>query len=168
MADALLYELAEKAGRALEARRLMLATAESCTGGWIAEAITMIPGSSAWLDRGFVTYTNEAKREMLGVRAETLERHGAVSEAVVLEMVQGALKASRAQVTVAVSGVAGPSGGTPQKPVGTVCFAWAIEGLPPRAEIRHLTGDREAVRRQSVVHVLEVLLELLERIRPKA
>src|ERR687895_1929740 len=138
MADPVLYELAEKVGRTLEARKLMLATAESCTGGWIAEAITMIPGSSAWLDRGFVTYTNDAKREMLGVRAETLDRHGAVSEPVVVEMVQGALRASRAQVAVAVSGVAGPSGGTPQKPVGTVCFAWGIEGQAPRAETRHL------------------------------
>ena len=162
MADAQLYDLAEKAGRALEARGLMLATAESCTGGWIAEAITMIPGSSAWLERGFVTYTNDAKREMLGVRGETLDRHGAVSEAVVLEMVQGALKASRAQVSVAVSGVAGPSGGTPQKPVGMVCFAWAIEGRAPRAETRQLPGDREAVRRAAVVHTLSRLLELLE------
>ena len=161
MPDTLLYELAEKTGRALEARGLMLATAESCTGGWVAEAITMVPGSSAWFDRGFVTYTNEAKREMLGVRAETLERHGAVSEPVVLEMVAGALKASRARVTVAVSGVAGPSGGSPQKPVGTVCFAWAVEDRTPRAETRLLPGDREAVRRQSVVHALEVLLELM-------
>jgi nicotinamide-nucleotide amidase len=168
MADAQLYELAEKTGRALEARGLMLATAESCTGGWIAEAITMIPGSSAWLDRGFVTYTNDAKREMLGVQAQTLERHGAVSEPVVIEMVQGALKASRAQVAVAVSGVAGPSGGTPQKPVGTVCFAWAIEGRAPRAETRHLDGDREAVRRQSVVHALGALLEQLGEVRQKA
>ena len=161
MPDALLYDLAEKTGRALEQRGIMLATAESCTGGWIAEAITMVPGSSAWFDRGFVTYTNDAKREMLGVRAETLERHGAVSEPVVLEMVAGALKASRARVTIAVSGVAGPSGGSPQKPVGTVCFAWAVEDRAPRAETRLLPGDREAVRRQSVVHALEVLLALL-------
>jgi nicotinamide-nucleotide amidase len=166
--DKTLYGLAEKTGRALEARGLMLATAESCTGGWIAEAITMVPGSSAWLDRGFVTYTNDAKREMLGVRAETLERNGAVSEPVVVEMVEGALKASHAQVALAVSGVAGPSGGTPQKPVGTVCFAWGVEGREPRAETRHLAGDREAVRRQSVVHALEVLLDLLEGVRRKA
>ena len=167
MPDKLLYELAEKAGRALQTRGLMLATAESCTGGWIAEAITMVPGSSAWLDRGFVTYTNEAKRDMLGVREETLERHGAVSEPVVLEMVQGALKSSRAQVSVAVSGVAGPSGGTPQKPVGTVCFAWAIEDRAPRAETRHLDGDREAVRRQSVIHALEVIIGMVGELRPK-
>jgi nicotinamide-nucleotide amidase len=167
MADTQLYELAEKVGRALEARKLMLATAESCTGGWIAEAITMIPGSSAWLDRGFVTYTNDAKREMLGVRAETLERHGAVSEPVVIEMAEGALKASHAQAAVAVSGIAGPSGGTPQKPVGTVCFAWAIRDQTARAETRLLGGGREAVRRQSVVRALEVLLELVQGIRQK-
>ena len=163
MADAQLYDLAEKTGRALEARGLMLATAESCTGGWIAEAITMIPGSSAWLDRGFVTYTNEAKQEMLGVRAETLERNGAVSEPIVIEMAEGALKSSRAQVAVAVSGVAGPSGGTPQKPVGTVCIAWATKDRAPHAETRHFAGDREAVRKQSVVRALEGLLEALER-----
>ena len=167
MADALLYDLAEKTGRALQTQGLMLTTAESCTGGWIAEAITMIPGSSAWLDRGFVTYTNAAKQEMLGVRAETLARNGAVSEPVVLEMVQGALRASHAQVAVAVSGVAGPSGGTPQKPVGTVCFAWAIEGRAPRAETRRLDGDREAVRRQSVVHALEVVIGMVEGLRPE-
>ena len=168
MADTVLYDLAERTGRALQAQGLVLATAESCTGGWIAEAITMIPGSSAWLDRGFVTYTNAAKHEMLGVRAETLERNGAVSEPVVLEMVEGALRASHAQVAVAVSGVAGPSGGTPQKPVGTVCFAWAIEGRPSRAETRRLDGDRDGVRRRTVVHALEVLLELLQGVGRKA
>src|SRR5688500_6981926 len=102
MADSVLYGLAERTGRALEARGLMLTTAESCTGGWIAEAVTMIPGSSAWFDRGFVTYTYISKREMLGVQASTLEKHGAVAEPVVLEMVDGALKASHAQVAVAV------------------------------------------------------------------
>ena len=163
MADAEIYDLAERVGRLLERRALMAATAESCTGGWIAEAITMVPGSSAWFDRGFVTYTNISKREMLGVRAETLERHGAVSEAVVREMVAGALEASHAQVAVAVSGVAGPSGGTPDKPVGTVCFAWGVQGSAPRAETRHFPGDREAVRRQSVLHALAVVLEMLEK-----
>src|SRR5258705_13024338 len=100
----------------------MLTTAESCTGGWVAEAVTMIPGSSEWFERGFVSYTYISKREMLGVREETLERHGAVSEDVVLEMAAGALAHSHAQVSVAVSGVAGPGGGTPGKPVGTVCI----------------------------------------------
>ena len=168
MADRVLYELAERTGRALEERGLMLATAESCTGGWIAEAVTMIPGSSAWFERGFVTYTYISKREMLGVRSETLEKHGAVSEAVVREMAQGALQASHAQVAVSVSGTAGPGGGTPQKPVGTVCFAWALEGVEAHSESRYFVGDREAVRRQSVTHALEVLIETLEAIPPKA
>jgi nicotinamide-nucleotide amidase len=163
VSDRALYDLAEKAGRALERHGLMLAAAESCTGGWIAEAITAVPGSSGWFDRGFVTYTNTAKREMLNVKAETLEKHGAVSEAVVLEMASGALRASHAQVAVAVSGVAGPTGGTPQKPVGTVCFAWATTSLPARAETRRFPGDREAVRRDSVVHALSVLVDIIEK-----
>ena len=160
--DKALYELAEKAGRTLSDRGLMLVTAESCTGGWIAEAITAVPGSSGWFERGFVTYTYISKREMLGVRADTLEQHGAVSEAVVLEMVSGALQASHAQVGIAVSGVAGPSGGTPEKPVGTVCFAWGMKDRAPRAETRHFPGDREAVRRQSVIHALTVMIGLIQ------
>jgi nicotinamide-nucleotide amidase len=166
MADALIYDLAERVGRALERRKLMLTTAESCTGGWVAEAITMVAGSSAWFERGFVTYTNVSKHEMLGVGAHTLERHGAVSEEVVREMVAGALHASHAQVALAVSGVAGPSGGTPQKPVGTVCFAWGMNGSAALAETRQFAGDREAVRRQSVVHSLAVVLEMLEKALP--
>jgi nicotinamide-nucleotide amidase len=162
MSDRALYDLAEKAGRALEGRKLMLATAESCTGGWIAEAITAVAGSSGWFDRGFVTYSNAAKREMLGVLADTLERHGAVSEEVVVEMAEGALRASHARVAIAVSGVAGPSGGSPGKPVGTVCFAWSMQAIGTHAETRHFPGDREAVRRQSVVHALSVLLEMIE------
>jgi nicotinamide-nucleotide amidase len=161
--DRTLYELAEKLGRALEQGSLMLVTAESCTGGWIAEAVTAVPGSSAWFERGFVTYTYISKREMLGVRGETLEEHGAVSEEVVLEMVSGAIEASHAQAGIAVSGIAGPSGGTAEKPVGTVCFAWALEALAPWAQTRHFAGDREAVRRQSVVHALAVLIAALER-----
>jgi len=163
MADAQIYDLAERLGRALERRNLMVTTAESCTGGWVAEAITMVPGSSAWFERGFVTYTYISKREMLGVRSETLEQHGAVSEAVVREMAAGALQESHAQLAVAVSGVAGPSGGTPEKPVGTVCFAWAVKNDEPWAETRHFDGDREAVRRQSVVHALGVLLEIVAK-----
>ena len=161
MPDPTLYRLAEEVGAALKRRGLMLVTAESCTGGWIAEAITMVPGSSEWFERGFVTYTYVSKREMLGVRGATLERHGAVAEEVVLEMVGGALARSHAQVAVAVSGVAGPSGGTPEKPVGTVCIAWGVQGGTPRAETRHFPGDREAVRRQSVERALQGVLEML-------
>jgi nicotinamide-nucleotide amidase len=163
MSDPILYKLAEEVGAALKARKLMLATAESCTGGWIAEAVTMVPGSSEWFERGFVTYTYISKREMLGVPEATLGEHGAVSEEVVRRMVEGALARSHAQVAVAVSGVAGPSGGTPDKPVGTVCFAWGMKDGNPRSETKRLPGDREAVRRASVEHALKGVLALLER-----
>lgn len=161
MPDTQLYALAERIGRALEARGLMIATAESCTGGWIAEAITMVPGSSVWFERGFVTYTYISKREMLGVKPATLDKHGAVSEAVVREMVEGAIEHSHAQVAIAVSGVAGPSGGTAEKPVGTVCLGWAIKGGVLECTTKHFNGDREAIRRQTVIHALERMLELL-------
>ena len=161
MPDSALYDLAERVGRALEKREFMLATAESCTGGWVAEAITMVPGSSAWFERGFVTYTYISKREMLGVGGDTLERHGAVSEEVVREMAEGAIARSHAQVAIAVSGVAGPSGGTPDKPVGTVCFAWALRRERVETATRHFAGDRESVRRQAVVFALERVLQSL-------
>ena len=123
----------------------------------------MVPGSSDWFERGFVTYTYISKREMLGVKETTLEKHGAVSEEVVREMVEGALARSHAQVAVAVSGVAGPTGGTPEKPVGTVCVAWGMKGGEPRSETVRFSGDREAVRRQSVEHALKGVLALLGR-----
>ena len=159
--DKRLYQLAQQVGAALKARALMLATAESCTGGWIGAAITAVPGSSDWYERGFITYTYVSKREMLGVTAKTLEEFGAVSEQTVREMVAGALAASDAQVAVAVSGTAGPAGGTPEKPVGTVCLAWALRNGEPVAETRHFAGDREAVRRQTVERALEGVLGLL-------
>ena len=161
MPDSVLYKLAEEVGAALKARGLMLATAESCTGGWIAEAVTMVPGSSDWFERGFVTYTYISKREMLGVKDATLARHGAVSEEVVREMAEGALARSHAQVAVAVSGVAGPSGGTPDKPVGFVCLAWVRKDGKLRSETKRFSGDREAVRRHSVEHALTGVLALL-------
>jgi nicotinamide-nucleotide amidase len=161
MADPALYRLAEEVGEALKARGLMLATAESCTGGWVAEAVTMVPGSSDWFERGFVTYTYISKREMLGVDGDILERHGAVSEEVVRQMVSGALERSHAQVAVALSGVAGPGGGTPDKPVGTVCFAWALKGGVSRVETTRFLGDREGVRRQAVEHALRGMLAQL-------
>lgn len=148
-------------GEALLSRKLMLACAESCTGGWVAEAVTATAGSSSWFERGFVTYSNAAKQELLGVKADTLRQHGAVSEAVVLEMAAGALRRSHAQVALAISGVAGPTGGSPGKPVGTVCLAWILRGETPTAETRHFPGNREAVRRQSVVHALQGLLDRL-------
>lgn len=161
MPDPVLYKLAEELGSELKRRKLMLATAESCTGGWISEAITMVPGSSDWFERGFVTYTYISKREMLGVKEATLEKHGAVSEQVVREMAEGALARSHAQVAVAVSGVAGPSGGTPEKPVGTVCFAWGMKDGKPLSETKRYSGDREEVRRQSVEHALKGVLAML-------
>lgn len=159
--DAELYEVAGRVGDALRARSLAMATAESCTGGWIGQAVTMVPGSSRWYDRGFVTYTNEAKQEMLGVSAETLKKSGAVSEATVKEMALGALRSSRAQVAVAVSGVAGPDGGSPKKPVGTVCIAWCRVGEQPFARTQRFQGDRDAVRRQTVIVALEGVVSLL-------
>lgn len=161
MPDSVLYKLAEEVGAALKARGLMLASAESCTGGWVSEAVTMVPGSSDWFERGFVTYTYISKREMLGVKEATLGNRGAVSEEVVREMAEGALARSHAQVAVAVSGVAGPSGGTPEKPVGTVCFAWGMKDGKPRSETKRFSGDRESVRRQSVEHALRGVLALL-------
>jgi nicotinamide-nucleotide amidase len=157
-----LNELAETVGRALAQRGLMLVTAESCTGGWIGKVLTDVSGSSSWFERGFVTYSNESKRELIGVSAATLERYGAVSEATVREMAEGALARSRAHVSVAVSGVAGPTGGTAEKPVGTVCFAWSGTSAPTVTATEHFSGDREAVRRQSVVRALSGVLELTE------
>ena len=156
--DAKLEELAADLGTRLLERGEILATAESCTGGWVSQVVTAIAGSSNWFDRGFVTYSNAAKAEMLGVSKKTLVRHGAVSEQVVIEMATGALRHSRAQWALAISGVAGPAGGTPEKPVGTVCFAWAGPGGFAECQIRHFPGDRAAVRRASVEHALRGLL----------
>ena len=160
--DSELYRLAVEAGRTLQAGGRMLVTAESCTGGWVAEAMTMVPGSSQWFERGFVTYTDLAKRDMLGVQPDTLERHGAVSEATVREMVAGALANSPGDVALAVSGVAGPGGGTAAKPVGMVCLAWGLRGGDAVAVTRHFPGDREAVRRDSVIAALEGLIKMLQ------
>ena len=154
--------LAKKVAARLVARKAMLTTAESCTGGWVSQELTAIAGSSAWFERGFVTYSNAAKEEMLGVSAETLARHGAVSEQVAKEMARGALTHSHASIALAVTGVAGPTGGSAEKPVGTVCFAWAGAGLTERAETRRFAGDRESIRRQSVEYALTGVLQLLD------
>ncbi|HEU5177402.1 MAG TPA: nicotinamide-nucleotide amidohydrolase family protein [Burkholderiales bacterium] len=154
--------LARRLGERLKAAGAKLTTAESCTGGWAAQVVTSVAGSSAWFERGFVTYSNEAKREQLGVRDETLRKHGAVSEETAREMAQGALGRSRGSVALAVTGVAGPGGGTAAKPVGMVCFAWARKGGAPRSETRRFRGGREAVRRQSVIRALEGVLQAIE------
>jgi nicotinamide-nucleotide amidase len=152
--------LARRVGAALGAAGERLVTAESCTGGWVAQAATSVAGSSAWFDRGFVTYSNEAKREMLGVPARTLLRHGAVSEPTARAMVKGALRRSRGSIALAITGIAGPGGGTRHKPVGTVCFAWA-RGRKMRSETRRFAGGRNRVRRQSVLHALNEVLKWL-------
>ena len=138
-----------------------IASAESCTGGWVAKILTDIPGSSVWFDRGFVTYTNESKQEMLGVQAATLETYGAVSEQTVCEMAQGALNNSKGSIAAAVSGIAGPDGAMPGKPVGTVCFAWAQRDGDLKSCREQFSGDRDQVRRQAVAFVLNGIMELL-------
>lgn len=159
-----LEDLATALGQRLLARRWMLVTAESCTGGWVAQAATAVAGSSRWFERGLVSYSNQAKQDLLGVSPATLAAHGAVSEATAREMALGALARSPAQVSVAVTGIAGPDGGTPDKPVGTVCFAWASAGGELLSARHRFAGDREAVRRQSVAFALEGLAGFLDRL----
>lgn len=154
-----LRRLAKTLGRAAQAHHLSIATAESCTGGWIAKLLTDVPGSSAWFDCGMVAYSYEAKQALLGVNPHTLEQHGAVSRETVVEMVSGALVHSAASLAVAVTGIAGPGGGTPEKPVGTVWIAWKRRGGYPHASVHHFEGDRDAVRRQTVAVALQGLVE---------
>jgi nicotinamide-nucleotide amidase len=153
------FALAVALGNALKARVIRVATAESCTGGLVAGAITDVPGSSAWFERGFVTYSNEAKCELLGVAAATIEAHGAVSEATAREMALGVIAHSKADLAVSVTGVAGPDGGTAAKPVGMVCFGWARRGGRVDTVTLHLPGDRDAVRQASVDVALRGLLD---------
>ena len=155
-----LLALSTAVGHALQARGLLLATAESCTGGGVAQAVTDISGSSVWFERGFVTYSNGAKTSMLGVPAELIAAHGAVSEEVAAAMAQGSLAHSDAQVAVSTTGIAGPTGGVPGKPVGTVCFGWAIDGRV-LTQRRVFAGDRQAVREQAVTHALQELLRFI-------
>jgi nicotinamide-nucleotide amidase len=152
---------AERLGASLRDTKQMLVTAESCTGGWIAKTVTDVAGSSDWFDCGLAAYSYEAKQRLLGVRAETLEHFGAVSRETVVEMVSGALVHSGSTVAVAVTGIAGPGGGTDDKPVGTVWIAWKRRGGYPRAELFHFEGDREAVRRQTVAAALRGLEALV-------
>ncbi|MDJ0807429.1 MAG: CinA family protein [Gammaproteobacteria bacterium] len=157
-----LERLAQEVGVCLTERAFRLAVAESCTGGWVAMVLTGVAGSSQWFDRGFVTYSNQAKQQMLGVQASTLETYGAVSEQTVAAMTRGALAVSDVDISLSISGIAGPGGGTPEKPVGTVCFAWQFRQQPAVTAWRWFPGDRRAVRRQAAEHALETLLELLE------
>lgn len=166
MAHDTLTTLATLVGTRLKDRRMKLVTAESCTGGWVATAVTSVSGSSDWFERGFISYSNESKRELLGVKESTLSANGAVSEPAAREMAQGALDRSRADVALAVTGIAGPSGGTPDKPVGMVCLAWARRGESADSQTRRFEGDREQIRRQSVIAALQGLIERLETEKP--
>ncbi|WP_075183581.1 nicotinamide-nucleotide amidase [Pantoea sp. 1.19] len=159
MDDRQLLALSEQTGAALRAAGATLTTAESCTGGWIAKIVTDVAGSSAWFQRGFVTYSNAAKSAMVGVQPATLAQHGAVSEAVVREMAQGARDAADADYAVSVSGIAGPDGGSADKPVGTVWFAFAHRAGATLALCQHFSGDREAVRRQATAFALQSLVD---------
>lgn len=154
------YAAAARLGEALRVRQWQISVAESCTGGWLGAAITAVPGSSAWFQAGFITYSNEAKQQLLGVSRETLAAHGAVSEAVVAEMARGAAAQTHAQCAIAISGVAGPGGGSEKKPVGTVCCGWWIDGRSV-TETFHFEGDRNAVRSQSVLAALARAATLL-------
>lgn len=153
--------LSGQLGEQLKQHKQILATAESCTGGGVASAITDIAGSSGWFDRAFVTYSNEAKMEMLEVSAEILEQHGAVSEEVAEEMAKGALNHSHATIAIAISGIAGPDGGTAIKPVGTVCFAWLDKSGWLRKETCLFSGERAAIREAAVLHALQVVSDYL-------
>lgn len=156
-----LTAIATELGAALKARGYMLAMAESCTGGLVAEVITRIAGSSAWFDRGFVTYSNAAKIDMLGVDSKTLEKFGAVSEQIAKEMAKGALKNSASQITGSITGIAGPDGGSPEKPVGMVCFAWAGLNFPVSASTQFFNGNRETIRQQAAIYLMAGLIERL-------
>ncbi len=161
VSDEELHQLALELGEKLLARGWMLATAESCTGGWVGQLLTSLPGSSQWYERGFITYANAAKIEMLGVPEDTLATHGAVSEETASVMAAGALKHSHAQAALAISGIAGPGGGTPQKPVGLVCYGWALADGTVMSSTCRLDGDREEIRSRAVAAALRGLIDLL-------
>jgi len=161
VSDEELQQLAAELGEKLLARGWMLATAESCTGGWVGQLLTSLPGSSQWYERGFITYANAAKVEMLGVPEATLANHGAVSEATASAMAAGALAHSHAQATLAISGIAGPGGGTPQKPVGLVCYGWALADGTVMSSTCRLDGDREEIRSRAVAAALRGLIDLI-------
>jgi len=161
VSDEELRQLAVDLSEKLRARGWMLATAESCTGGWVGHLLTSLPGSSHWYERGFISYANAAKVEMLGVSPETLQMHGAVSEITAAEMAVGALKHSHAQATLSITGIAGPGGGTPQKPVGLVCYGWALADGTVMTSTCRLDGDREEIRSRAVAAALRGLIELV-------
>jgi nicotinamide-nucleotide amidase len=160
-----IFDLAKNTGRKLKQQGWLLTSAESCTGGWLGQAITAVAGSSEWYERGFITYSNRAKMEMLHVSSSALKQFGAVSIEVAYEMAAGALKNSPADISVAITGIAGPGGGSKLKPVGTVCFAWILKNDLAIKRKLVFTGDREAVRRQAVMTAIQGILELLEEVQ---
>ena len=157
-----MFNILEKVSKRLHENNLSVVSAESCTGGWVAKQFTDLAGSSAIFDRGFVTYSNQAKQDMLGVSIEALDKYGAVSEQVVIEMVEGALKKSQADIALSISGIAGPGGGTEKKPVGTVCFGWMKKGNKPHVKTIIFKGDRDEIRRQAVDFSLNGVLEIMD------
>ena len=157
-----LESLSSELGALLNKKNYFFTTAESCTGGWVGQSLTSVPGSSSWYGCGFITYSNIAKHKILEVSKDTLNNHGAVSQEVVEEMVIGALKKSRANLGVAISGIAGPGGGTPERPVGTVCLAWKLNDLPPLSITEVFDGSREEVRFKCVSKALEEAISLLK------
>ncbi len=158
----MLEDIAAQVGTVLLAKRKKLVTAESCTGGGLAAAITAIAGSSQWFERGFITYSNIAKIEMLGVMEKNLENFGAISKQTARQMAEGALQRSQAQVAIATTGIAGPGGGSDLKPVGMVCFAWAFSGNETKTTTQYFEGDRQAIRQQAIIFALETLLKKLD------
>lgn len=156
-------ELAAKVGEELKSRRLLLAVAESCTGGGVCQALTEIAGSSEWFDCGFVSYSNSSKSELLNIPAALIAQHGAVSEEIAAAMSEGAIANSEAHVALSTTGIAGPSGAVPGKPVGTICFGWTVGGTT-HTERKIFSGDRHSVREQTVAYALEKLLRYLEEI----
>ena len=158
-----LATLSIELGAALKAHGFILALAESCTGGMVAQTVTSVAGSSAWFDRGFVTYSNQAKIDMLGVSAQTLETFGAVSEQIAAEMAFGALKRSQAHIAGSITGIAGPNGGTADKPVGTVCFAWAEANQPTMTMTKNFDGNRGKIRQQATTFLMRQLIDQLKK-----
>ncbi|MDO9366451.1 MAG: nicotinamide-nucleotide amidohydrolase family protein [Methylotenera sp.] len=165
MADDELHTLATQLGAALKARGLVLSMAESCTGGMVAQAVTSVAGSSKWFDRGFITYSNLSKQEMLKVSDQTLTQFGAVSEQTAFEMAAGALKNSHAQIAGSITGIAGPDGGTSEKPVGMVCFAWAVPAKATSTTTQYFHGNREQIRQQATIFMMATLIEQLNEFK---
>lgn len=165
MVDDAVLKLSQELGAALKARGFMLALAESCTGGMVAQAVTSVAGSSAWFDRSFVTYSNAAKIEMLGVSPQTLERFGAVSEQTAREMTEGALKHSQAHIAGSITGIAGPDGGSIEKPIGTVCFAWIGVNMPVTTTTANFLGNREQIRQQATLTMMAGLVDRLNLLK---